>query len=318
MSKLFYDRLRADFPSQVVIDLTEVCNLACVHCPHPDFKKSELYHATMLDPALNQKAVDEVAQHGADYIRYTSNGEPLVHPQCYDMIQYAVDKSGTFVTLTTNGVTMNQKRMDKLLATGLHMVDISLDAYTIETYAKIRKGTPKQFRQAYDNVLSLCEASKGKITKVIVSFIVHKENEHELEQFTRYWRSAGAIVVPRRLHSAAGFVSVDQLKNTIPSKRYPCLYPWERITLAPDGELHFCPQDWVHGSKIADYRDTTIYETWNSDFYKKLRQAHETNDFSCHKFCGKCPDWQQTRWPEGAPEGLAVGRSYANLVKELK
>ena len=28
----FYDRLTADFPSQVIIDTTEFCNLACIHC----------------------------------------------------------------------------------------------------------------------------------------------------------------------------------------------------------------------------------------------------------------------------------------------
>jgi hypothetical protein len=39
----FYGRLNADFPSQVIIDVTEICNLECIHCPHPDFKKSKYY-----------------------------------------------------------------------------------------------------------------------------------------------------------------------------------------------------------------------------------------------------------------------------------
>ena len=39
----FNGRLSKKFPSQVMVDLTEVCNLACIHCTHPEFKKSSIY-----------------------------------------------------------------------------------------------------------------------------------------------------------------------------------------------------------------------------------------------------------------------------------
>jgi MoaA/NifB/PqqE/SkfB family radical SAM enzyme len=97
----FYGRLKADFPSQVIVDATEVCNLACGHCPHPEFKLSPHYQARYLDVALHNRMVDEVREHGrgiTQYIRYTSNGEPLVHPGIYDMLDYALTHSGVFVT----------------------------------------------------------------------------------------------------------------------------------------------------------------------------------------------------------------------------
>ena len=55
----------------------------------------------MLKPEINKKMI--FSNHGAGitkYIRYTSNGEPLVHPKSYEMLQYAVENSGTKVTLT--------------------------------------------------------------------------------------------------------------------------------------------------------------------------------------------------------------------------
>ena len=61
---------------------------------------------------------------------------------------------------------------------------------------------------------------------------------------------------------------------------------------------------------LADYRSTTIRETWQGLQYRRLRQAHLTNDFAGHDFCGQCPDWEATRWP-------GEGRSYADLVGEL-
>ena len=77
----FYDRLTEEFLSQILVDVAEFCNLACIHCPHSEFKKSKHYSGAKLDPALNKKLVDEVKEHGkglTQYIRYASNGEPLL------------------------------------------------------------------------------------------------------------------------------------------------------------------------------------------------------------------------------------------------
>ena len=314
----FYGRLNANFPSQIIVDLTEVCNLACTHCPHPEFKKSEHYDARYLDVALNTKVVDEVRTHGigrTQYIRYTSEGEPLVHPKGYEMIEYAVRNSGVFVTLTTNGTIMNEKRTRKLLDSGIHMIDISIDAFTPDTYAKIRVNGELAVTQG--NVLRLInwiKESKSQ-TKVVVSFIEQAQNRHEAADFEAYWKDQGAdYVVIRRLHSAAGAViDIARIMRTQQAKepRRACVYPWERIVLNPRGHLAFCPADWTHGSTVIDYATTTIADTWQGEFYRKLRQAHLTDKYGSHTFCGQCPDWKQTRWP-------AEGRGYADMVEEMK
>jgi len=314
----FYDRLKAEFPSQVIVDVTEVCNLACIHCPHPEFKKSEHYSARYLEPELNAKIVDEVRDHGrgyTQYIRYSSEGEPLVHPKGYEMIEYASRNSGVYVTLTTNGTIMNEKRTRKLLDSGVHMIDISIDAFTPETYAKVRVNGDLNVTR--ENVLNLLAWIKqtGSPTKVVVSFIEQPENRHEAVQFEAFWKEQGVdFAVIRRLHSAAGAViNVANIMRTQQARepRRPCVYPWERIVLNPRGHLAFCPADWTHGSTVMDYRTTTIAQTWQSEFYQKLREAHLSNNFASHGFCGQCPDWKQTRWP-------AEGRGYADLIEDLK
>lgn len=181
MSYGFGGRLTEGFPSQVIIDLTEVCNLACIHCPHPEFKVGPHYGARFLDGALNAKAVSEVSDHGAQYMRYCAEGEPLIHPECYDFLDDAVRRSGTFVTLTTNGTMLNERRIRKLLDSGLHMIDVSLDAFTSQTYAAIRKGGDLSVTKA--NVLKLIEWSKGTETRVVVSFIEQPENKKETVDF---------------------------------------------------------------------------------------------------------------------------------------
>ena len=311
----FQGRLTEKFPSQVIVDVTEVCNLACVHCPHPEFKKSKYYSARYLDPALNTKLVNEVREHGTQYIRYTSEGEPLIHPKGYDMIEEAVTRSGVYVTLTTNGTIMNEKRTRKLLDAGVHMIDISIDAHLPETYAKVRVNGDLNVTRG--NVLRLIDwvrrAKTG--TKVVVSFVEQPQNTKEAGDFERFWKENGAdAVVIRRLHSAAGAViPVANIMHSRNAKieRRPCVYPWERVVINPRGHISFCPADWVHGATVVDYQTTTIYETWNGEFYKGLREAHLTNSYENYKFCGQCPDWAATRWP-------SEGRAYADLVQEFR
>jgi MoaA/NifB/PqqE/SkfB family radical SAM enzyme len=312
----FYGRLKARFPSQVVVDITEVCNLACVHCPHPAFRKSEHYGARYLEPDLNAKMVGEVRTEGrglTQYLRYTSEGEPLVHPHCYDMLEYAVKNSGALVSLTTNGTILNEKRVRRLLESGLDVIDVSIDAYTPETYAKIRINGDLGVTRT--NVLRMIDMARGSRTRVVVSFVEQSTNSGEIADFEKFWKDNGAkYVVIRRLHSNAGSLTTvaDSIRQQGPEEpRRPCLYPWERITLNPRGYLSFCPQDWVIGSQVADYRTTTIRETWQGEFYRRLREAHSCNDFSSHSFCGNCPDWKQTRWP-------GQGRSYADMIEEFK
>jgi MoaA/NifB/PqqE/SkfB family radical SAM enzyme len=313
----FSGRLAADFPSQILMDITEVCNLACTHCPHPAFAKSEHYAGRHLDPALNEKMVEEVRQYGqgkTQYIRYAANGEPLVHPNGYDMIETAVKHSGVYVTLTTNGKIMNEKRTQRLLEAGVHLIDVSIDAFSPETYAKIRvKGDLEVTR---GNVLRLLQwvRESNADTKVVVSFVEQPSNRHEVLDFENYWKQQGAdFVIIRRLHSCSGAITglaEMRRKDLQQLKRRPCLYPWERIAVNARGDLAFCPSDWVHGSYVADYRQATIRETWQGKFYKALRAAHLSDDYGQHRFCGACPDWEATRWPH-------QGRSYADMVEEF-
>jgi MoaA/NifB/PqqE/SkfB family radical SAM enzyme len=272
----------------------------------------------LLDKALNEKLVDEVRSHGTgntQFIRFASNGEPLIHPDIFDMLDYAKRKSGVAITLTTNGTLMNESCIEKLISIGVDTIDISIDAFSLETYAKIR--LKADLFVTRKNVLELIKYSKanGSQTKVVVSYIEQPQNIRETEDFKKFWEDNGAdYVVIRRMHSCSGAKSDLALKRRENNKgivRRPCLYPWERIVLNAKGDLAYCPSDWVHGSYIADYRKVTIKETWSGEFYKELRRSHQVNNYEKIKFCQQCPDWEATRWPED-------GRSYANMMEEFR
>jgi len=313
----FYGRLKKEFPSQIIVDITEKCNLSCIHCQHSEFFKSTHYRGTDMEAGINTKLVQEVRKEGekfTEYLRYSSDGEPLLHPNAYQFIHEAIQDSGVPVTLTTNGTRIDHEKMQSLFEEGLFLIDISVDAFSPDTYKKIRVGG--HLEKARENILRMIQYRNktDSKTRIIVSFIEQRENFHETAPFQTYWESQGAdFVVIRRLHSNAGAIQLlakDLWKSSQNIQRKPCVYPWERICLKPDGTLHYCPASWTKGAYISDFHTTSIKDTWASVQYNKLRDAHVANNYSAFPMCDHCPDWIQIRWPD-------EGRSYANMIEDF-
>lgn len=314
----FQGHLSKEFPSQITIDVTQFCNLSCIHCPHSSFSKSESFSGASLDEDVHKKFIDEVATDGfgyCEYLRYTANGETLIHPKIGNILAYACENSKTKVNVTTNGMLLDEKKIAMLVECGVDAVDISIDAFKEETYSKIRvKGDLNIVRK---NVLNLIKAVKNQNSKlkVIVSFVEQPLNQSESVDFKRFWEESGAYyVVIRKLHSAGGFkeqIKGDMQESFKNIQRKPCLYPWERLLLMPTGEVGYCPADWAHQGILGDLKKTTIKEIWQGEAMEKLRQAHLKNDFSNHKFCGQCPDWIYTKWP------FENGKNYADMMRKV-
>nr|VFJ64696.1 MAG: Iron-sulfur cluster-binding domain-containing protein [Candidatus Kentron sp. FW] len=311
------EHLNPNFPSQIICDVTEYCNLECIHCPHPSFKRSDAWNGRHLDLAVHKQMVDEIDSDGRNickYVRYTANGEPLIHPKFIDMIAYNGKHKGTSaINVTTNGMALTEKKARALLDAGVDAFDISIDAFNESTYSRVRiKGNLDVTRKHVLKLIDLIQ--KGNYdSKVVVSYVEQPLNKNETDLFEQYWKGKGAsYVVIRRLHSCAGAKEKisEKMKAEKTDVRRPCLYPWERLVLSPSGQIGFCPADWKYQGKIAYLKGTTIKDIWQGAYMKSLRDAHLTSDYKNHEFCGQCPDWAATRWPH-------EGRSYSNMMHEI-
>jgi len=312
----FYDRLTKDFPSQIIVDVCEVCNYECIHCPQNHFKKSKYFSGAFLSEELNKKLVDEVNEYGnglTQQIRFTANGEPFLHPGIIDILEYAVLYSGTLISVTTNGSLLDGQKIERLLEMNIGLIDFSLDALNDETYIKIRR--QGDFNVVRDNILKMLDLKKrmSSSTKIVVSFVKQEQNISEADDFQKYWEEKGVDhVVMRKCHSAAGFFYKN---NKEPSDIMPCVFPWERIVLSPDGGLEFCPASWEGKTTIhPNYFKTTIHDLWNSDKYTALRNEHLIGKFNRFAVCGDCPDRESSIWPENRTKDY---RGYGDMISDF-
>ena len=95
------------------------CNLACTYCNEYDsFSKP-----VPLDEMLRR--IDRLGEFGTSIITL-SGGEPLLHPQCDEMIR-RIRSVGAMATIITNGYLLTPNRIHGLNAAGLDYLQISID-----------------------------------------------------------------------------------------------------------------------------------------------------------------------------------------------
>ncbi len=297
----------AEFPTYIMFDITNVCNSECIHCPHSVTYSETNAKPLYLEVDIFKKVIDECTGMPLQFIRITSDGEPLIHPELFEMIDYAVKKGVGPLGLTTNGSLLTKDKAKRLSESGLFMVDISLDAFRKETYNKVRYGLP--FDKVIDNIKYLLDYKKkvNAPLKVMVSFVKQEDNIGELESFKNYWGPLVDKVLIREMISNVNLIDMPVTERNKGAKRWPCPHWFRRIVINYNGVIKACPIDWENGTAYRHISETTVYDAWHSDFYWKNRMEHLNNQFSENSLCLNCNDW------EGSPWGLG----YEKVVESL-
>ena len=186
--------------SYLVLELTNRCSLACVHCSVSE--AGHAHHTTlgMLDPRLALALFDDLAAVGArfDTLILFWLGEPLLHPHFPAIYQAALRVSARAqvfgqVEVHTNGTHLNAARARVALNAGdvRQVWHFSLDAARRDTYRLI-KGVDL-FERVESQVESFV-AEKGRLgapwPRLVFQFIVSDKNQAEVPQFRRRWESA--------------------------------------------------------------------------------------------------------------------------------
>ena len=106
--------------SRVYVEITNICNRSCSFCPGTTRRKERM-------PLDRFKQIVGSLVGITDYLYLHVMGEPLTHPDLFDMIAYATSL-GFKCAITTNG-TLIDERADGLIASGVYKVNLSLHSF---------------------------------------------------------------------------------------------------------------------------------------------------------------------------------------------
>ncbi len=300
----------AEFPTYVMFDVTNVCNARCVHCPQslttaegkrPEFL-ADTDHLTL---QAFQRVVDECQGRELQFVRITADGEPLVHPHLFSMLEYAKEKGVGPAGLTTNGSLLNEQRAERLAHSGVAIVDFSLDAIRPETFRRIRVGL--NFARTQENVLRFLKIRDQERLpiKVMVSFVKQADNVDEVEEFRDFWAPRVDKVLIREMISNVGLNDPSESLWPGWDKRWPCAHLFRRVVVNHRGVLKYCPIDWEQRTTHRSVLESSLQDQWHSDFYWRSRMQHLNDRFASGCACEECPDWAGTPWDLGYEKVVA-------------
>jgi len=154
----------------VVWNMTQRCNLKCVHCYAHAVEPSN--HKDPISTEQAKVMIDDLAQFGAPVILF-SGGEPLVREDLVELAKYATSK-GMRAVISTNGTLITKAKARELKEVGLSYVGISLDG--AEAVHDKFRGVTGSYRQALKGV----ENCQAEGLKVGLRFTINKRNAAEI------------------------------------------------------------------------------------------------------------------------------------------
>jgi MoaA/NifB/PqqE/SkfB family radical SAM enzyme len=259
-----------------------------------------------MDPAVHTRIVEETRRFKDRLwvFRYASDGESLLHPRFLDFVEETKRAGIGPVDLTTNAMSLTDEKMRRLLLAPIDVIDVSLDAYSKAAYEKIRRRG--RFDVVTANLRRLVELrdALGSPTRIMTSIIRQKESLDEVEDFRAFWGQWVDEVLVRGLNTDLGVVNVSETYFDERLARWPCPQFWKRVTIAHDGSLRFCVEDWFHRGVVANVREQSIQEVWQSPIYERFRELHMTGRWGDMRMCRPCLDWQHMRWDHGFEKAI--------------
>jgi radical SAM protein with 4Fe4S-binding SPASM domain len=297
----------AEFPPILIVSVTNVCDMACIHCAHPVIKRDPGYRATFMTPETHRRVVEQTRPFRDRLLvfRYAADGESLLNPHFLDMVDEAKAAGIAPVDLTTNAMSLDEPRMRRLLLAPIDVIDVSLDAFSKAAYEKIRKRG--DFDRVTANLRRLVELrdALGSPTRIMTSIIRQREAQDEIDAFREHWGRIVDEVLVRGLNTDLGIVNVAETYFRDDLVRWPCPQFWKRVTINHRGEVRFCVEDWRNHGVVGNVRDSTLTEIWRSALYQRFRELHASGRWGRISMCAKCQDWQHMAWDHGFEKAVA-------------
>jgi len=287
------DDVVPDFPNRINIEPTNRCNLRCRMCPRRDLTRP----VGEISMKLFDKLAQEISRHAPAEVRLHKDGEPLLNPQIFDLIDHIKTVApSTLLNMDTNALLLDEAKAEKILDSKLDVLLFSVNAATAETYKKVRGST--KFNQVIANIERFLKMRKERRyvwPRVKVQLIVMRDTKDEIGLFKEQWgpHEVDVLLIPA-INWGGHRPHVGSLMQ-MPSRRYPCTFLWNSFSINWDGKVSFCNVDFDHLGVIGDVNNQSIEEIWKGPELARYRQLHKQGRWHEIELCRECNYWAYTR-----------------------
>ncbi len=303
------------YPSTIMLELTNHCNLACTTCPR-EYDYGKKMDKGVMDVDAAKKVIDQLWPY-LDSVGLTGMGETFMAKDIETIVDYIKSKNkGIIISISTNAMLPNFIELASKVIGKIDTIQISIDGVG-EVYENIRKKA--SYERLYSNLVKLAEISKGTDTDLMLNMVVTKENYSDMHKIVSLASEIGIKYVDYTLFNLASVTNIDRLyynfyktdeflnelktleevaaKNksvTITNNNFKtdngfkkCPFPWTHFYICWNGFVAPCcakpfPKELNFGNVFSD----NVMNVLNSDSYRNFRKMWYKN--ITPGFCNKC------------------------------
>ncbi len=295
-----------EFPVNLIMELTNCCNLNCGMCPR-HYMESHLGYMSL---KLFKNIVGQIKEHSETVIIPFFRGESLLHSDFLPMMEYIKKNTSNRVVFATNGMLLNRKLAKEIINLEIDFISFSLDTINKTRYEKIRRGA--KYDTVVENIehfLMLKESSGQSKPEVQISSVETAKTKDDVKQFVREWLPRVNRVRIYKEHSVGG--QFGRLKTKLSNtQRKPCIKPINEMAIYWDGTVGLCNHDWIPKAFLGDANKSLLKDIWKGKRYEEVRRQHLENRIDSSLTCYNCDYWQMAYLPK-----RMFGRVYVNEEK---
>ena len=166
------------------LDIGNRCNLRCIMCYH-SLESVRRVKAAYLSPEAFSLVAADALPHAYRFTPSLGN-EPLASPHFSSILRIAGGYEVPHVNFNTNGLLLDDEKIDAIVENGVTQVCVSVDGATPSTYNAIRRGG--DFHRLVRNVQRLVErrnAAGRALPRVRFDMVMMRRNVREMVDVAR-------------------------------------------------------------------------------------------------------------------------------------
>ena len=298
------------FPRVLRIEPASKCNLACTHCPTGTI---EMPRGIMQDDVFS-KILDSIKEK-KNYIKVVvlyHGGEPLMNKNFFEMAaQVRSHLPLSFIKSVSNGMILTQKNSEKLIHSGIDLIEFSLDGISASNSDEIRVNSDAH--RIINNIkylLNLKEKYTETRLKVAITStqFITKEQSFPLTdppnpewlvnifQNRVQYKTTWAMRWPHmKILNDTSDQSKGKIYNLITDKtsveKNNCDHVINRITIRHNGDVVPCCFDLTSKLIMGNILKNSLSDIWKSSIYKNLRESISGKKYQ--SICNTCSEVKQ-------------------------
>lgn len=273
------DRCAPEYPESMIIEPTNACNLRCRMCSVWGEGVQRHRAVGYISQEVWGRAIDELGSWPVPVgLHVYGAGEPLLHPQFFDIVAYAKRKPNISVGFLCNATLFDRDKARATVELGVDYLSFSVDGAQQDVFEYYRKGAVLD--QVEENIRFLLAIRDGGHPSVSLRMVHHEEAD--VEQFVERWAGhVESIVVSRK--------RPVRRETSVPVRlRRPCPSISQQLIMGWDGTAVLCCEDNWGDAVIGRFPDESLYEIWNGKAMQRARRLHETGRYEEIALCRTC------------------------------